>query len=65
MERMVYRVSRLTDHAIAKLKNKLFYMCSLSSKTIVYKGQLTTEQLFPYFADLQDTDYHSHIALVH
>ncbi len=42
-----------------------FYMTSMSYKTIVYKGQLITEQLPLYFADLNDPDYASAIALVH
>jgi glutamate synthase domain-containing protein 2/glutamate synthase domain-containing protein 1/glutamate synthase domain-containing protein 3 len=43
----------------------LFYMCSLSSKTIVYKGQLMAEQLGPFFKDLSDPDMVSALALVH
>ncbi|MBF0594433.1 MAG: glutamate synthase large subunit [Candidatus Omnitrophica bacterium] len=42
-----------------------FYMCSLSSKTIVYKGQFMAEQLGPFFADLSDPDMTSALALVH
>ncbi len=42
-----------------------FYMPSMSYKTIVYKGQLITEQLPKYFPDLSDPDFISAIALVH
>lgn len=42
-----------------------FYMPSMSSRTISYKGQLITEQLPLYFPDLEDEDYESAIALVH
>ncbi|MEA3490457.1 MAG: glutamate synthase large subunit [Campylobacterota bacterium] len=42
-----------------------FYMPSMSHKTISYKGQLITEQLPLYFADLSEPDYESAIALVH
>ncbi len=42
-----------------------FYVCSLSSKTIVYKGQLMAEQLGPFFKDLSDPDMTSALALVH
>jgi len=42
-----------------------FYMPSMSYKTISYKGQLITEQLPLYFADLNEPDYESAIALVH
>jgi len=42
-----------------------FYVTSLSSKTIVYKGQLSAGQLRPYFTDLQDSSYASAVAIVH
>ena len=41
------------------------YVCSLSSQTITYKGQLTPEQVLGYFTDLQEADFNSHMALVH
>jgi glutamate synthase (NADPH) large chain len=41
------------------------YFPSLSSRTIVYKGMLTTPQLEPFFPDLSDRRYTSAIALVH
>ena len=43
----------------------MFYICSLSSKVIVYKGMLTSHQLMPYYPDLQDSEYRSHLAMVH
>ena len=43
----------------------MFYICSLSTKVIIYKGMLTTEQLFQYYPDLADPDYTSHLAMVH
>ena len=44
---------------------KMFYICSLSTKVIVYKGQLMAGQVVPYFPDLGDSDYTSHLAMVH
>jgi glutamate synthase (NADPH/NADH) large chain len=43
----------------------LIYVCSLNSRIIVYKGMLTPAQLFPFYPDLEDTDYESHLAMVH
>ena len=43
----------------------MFYVCSLSSKVIIYKGMLTTEQLFQYYPDLNDETFTSHLAMVH
>ena len=41
------------------------YVASLSSRTIAYKGMFLVDQLRLFFADLQDKDYESAIALVH
>ena len=41
------------------------YIASLSSRTITYKGMLTTDQLPAFFPDLRDERYESAIALVH
>ncbi|MCD7725193.1 MAG: glutamate synthase large subunit [Clostridiales bacterium] len=41
------------------------YVVSLSSRTIVYKGMFLVGQLRTFFADLQDKDYESAIAIVH
>ncbi|SFW42118.1 glutamate synthase large subunit [Chitinophaga sancti] len=43
----------------------LFYFASLSTKTIVYKGQLTTYQVRHYYADLSDEKMVSAFAVIH
>ncbi|MFZ5595550.1 MAG: glutamate synthase large subunit [Bacillota bacterium] len=45
--------------------NSTFYFASLSSRTIVYKGMLTPEQLKSFYLDLNDLDMETAIALVH
>ena len=42
-----------------------FYICSLSSKNIIYKGMLTSGQLRRYFPDLSNDYFTSGLALVH
>ena len=42
-----------------------FYICSMSSRTIVYKGMFLANQLVPYYPDLGDTDAKSALAIVH
>jgi len=42
-----------------------FYISSFSSRTIVYKGQLSAVQLRSYFHDLQDPEFMSAMAIVH
>ena len=43
----------------------MFYIPSLSSKTLIYKGMLTADQIQPTFPDLTDPDVESALALVH
>jgi glutamate synthase domain-containing protein 2/glutamate synthase domain-containing protein 1/glutamate synthase domain-containing protein 3 len=69
LERQLYvirkRASRLVRGDERLSEAKLFYVCSLSMKVIVYKGQLTSGQVMPYYPDLQDERYISHLAMVH
>ena len=51
------------DHDLAE--RKAFYVCSLSSKVIIYKGMLTPDQVPLFYPDLQDKDFESHLAMVH
>ncbi|URZ87780.1 glutamate synthase large subunit [Floricoccus penangensis] len=46
-------------------ENREFYICSLSSKTIVYKGMLHAYQVGMFYPDLKSQDFKSHIALTH
>src|SRR5574344_2326583 len=48
-----------------RVSDKDFYVCSLSSKHIVYKGMLTSMQLRQYYPDLQNSYFTSGLALVH
>lgn len=41
------------------------YVCSLSSRTIVYKGMFLVNQLRAFYKDLNDEDYQTAIAIVH
>jgi glutamate synthase (NADPH/NADH) large chain len=43
----------------------MLYACSLSSRTIIYKGMLACEQVLPFYGDLTDPDYETHLAMVH
>lgn len=45
--------------------DKRFYICSLSTRVVVYKGMLTTHQLPIFYSDLVDPRYKSHLAMVH
>ena len=68
-EQKLYLIRKNTSNQLrmnANLKEAdLLYICSLSSKTIVYKGMLTCDQLSKFYVDLQDEDYQSHFGMVH
>ena len=67
-ERKLYvlrKLSTRTIRASACDKDSFFYVCSLSSRTLVYKGMFTPEQVFQYFPDLSDRDFKSHLAMIH
>jgi len=68
LERKLYIIRKRTENMIrnSDLKQKsLFYIPSLSTKVLVYKGMLTSSQLREYFLDLNDERLQSAIALVH
>ncbi|THG99219.1 hypothetical protein EW026_g3099 [Hermanssonia centrifuga] len=63
LERQLYVLRKHATHSITLAKG--FYVCSLSSKNIVYKGQLTPPQVYNYYHDLNHVLYRSHFTLVH
>lgn len=54
-----------TLHAKFNLTDENLYIASFSSKTIVYKGQLTTFQVKEYFLDITNPNYKSKVILIH
>ena len=68
LERKLYVVRKRTENAILKSaipQKDHFYIPSLSTRVLIYKGMLTSEQLREYYLDLQDKRLSSAIALVH
>ena len=66
--RQLFMVRKQAFHAIKRLGLKerdFYYVCSFSSRIIIYKGQLTAPQVPLYYTDLQDVRYQSHLAMVH
>lgn len=67
-ERKLYLVRRVATHRIRYSGNdeeSLFYVSSFSSRTMIYKGMLTTGQLPVYFPDLSHPAMESALALTH
>jgi glutamate synthase (NADPH/NADH) large chain len=61
-ERILYIIRKKIER---RVHDKDFYICSLSSKTIVYKGMLSSLQLRQYYPDLTNNYFTSGLALVH
>jgi glutamate synthase (NADPH/NADH) large chain len=68
-ERKLYIIRKRFTHALrgdaSLTEAKQLYACSLSTKVIVYKGMLTPGQLFPFYKDLTNPDFATHLAMVH
>jgi glutamate synthase (NADPH/NADH) large chain len=68
LERKLYVVRKLAEAAVAgsDLREKgFFYLPSLSSRTIVYKGLLLAPQIAQFYKDLADPELASALCLVH
>jgi len=69
LDRKLYVVRKRVEKAIgasADIKDKaFFYVPSLSSRTIVYKGLLLAPQITQFYAELNDPDVESALCLVH
>lgn len=68
-ERVIYIIRKRFTHRLRNDQSlseaKQVYVCSLSTKVIVYKGMLTPGQLFPFYHDLTNPDFETHLAMVH
>ena len=69
-ERTLYAIRKRIERGaealdIGALSRRFFYVVSLSSRTLIYKGMLTARQLEPMFPDITDSTFESALALVH
>ncbi|MHB8719661.1 MAG: glutamate synthase large subunit [Candidatus Dormibacteria bacterium] len=67
LERRLYVLRRVIERsaAAAGFDRRHLHICSLSSRTVVYKGMLTAAQLRNFYADLHEDDLASRLAIVH
>ncbi|XP_055847027.1 uncharacterized protein LOC129912694 [Episyrphus balteatus] len=64
LARQVFFLRKQASHLLAK-PGRRFYICSLSTRTIVYKGLFTSDQLWDYYTDLKNPEFETYLALVH
>ncbi len=67
-ERKLYVIRKRMENAVAALDapgKRFFYIPSLSSRTFIYKGMLSADQIEAMYPDLSDPDVETALALVH
>ncbi|HEV2887637.1 MAG TPA: glutamate synthase large subunit [Jatrophihabitans sp.] len=64
LDRMAYGLRKVAERRVAESGDQLYFP-SLSARTLIYKGMLTTAQLATFYPDLHDERFASAIALVH
>ncbi|MGC2083065.1 MAG: glutamate synthase subunit alpha, partial [Bradyrhizobium sp.] len=67
-ERRLYILRKSISQAIYQRRDRGmsgYYPCSLSCRTVIYKGMFLADQLGKYYADLHEPDFESALALVH
>ncbi len=68
LERKLYIIRRLVENEVGSWGDadySQFYLPSLSTRTVVYKGMLTGTQLMTFYLDLHEPEFASAFALVH
>lgn len=67
LERCLYLLRKVIEKEVRKKTSgsKEFYICSLSSQTIIYKGLMLPTQISSFYKDLVDDDFESAVAVVH
>ena len=65
MERDLYLIRRRIEKAVRSYSIPDFYICSLSLKSVIYKGMFLAEDIDVFFPDLQDPGFESHFAVYH
>ncbi len=64
-ERDLYIIRRRIEKAVAAAQVTGFYVCSLSCRSVIYKGMMLAEQVASFFPDLESPDFISAFAIYH
>ncbi|MEM7271418.1 MAG: glutamate synthase central domain-containing protein, partial [Pseudomonadota bacterium] len=64
-ERELYVVRRRAEKAAGASQVNGFYVCSLSCRSVIYKGMMLAEQVAEFYPDLQDERFESSFAIYH
>ncbi len=64
-ERELYVIRRRIEKAVTAAQVNDFYVCSLSCRSVIYKGMMLAEQVAVFFPDLMDDRFISAFAIYH
>ena len=64
-EKDLYLIRRRIEKKVIAAQIQDFYICSLSCRSIIYKGLFLAESLSVFFPDLQDERFESRVAIFH
>jgi len=65
LERKIYETRKKIENQAHKISLDNFYICSMSSKSIIYKGMFLAEAISDFFLDLKDKRFISRYAIFH
>ncbi len=64
-ERELYVIRRRIEKAVAAAHIQGLYLCSLSCRSVIYKGMMLAEQVAEFYPDLRDDRFESAFAIYH
>ncbi|RMH46164.1 MAG: glutamate synthase large subunit, partial [Alphaproteobacteria bacterium] len=64
-ERELYVIRRRIEKAVTTANIRGFYICSLSCRSVIYKGMMLAEQVAEFYPDLKDQRFESAFAIYH
>ena len=65
LERKIYETRKIIENKASSLSLNNFYICSISSKSIIYKGMFLAEAISDFYLDLNDERFISRFAIFH
>ena len=65
LERKIYETRKKIENKALDLSLNNFYICSISSKSIIYKGMFLAESISDFYLDLNDKRFISRFAIFH
>src|SRR5689334_7645911 len=65
LERQLYLCRRRIEKRVREAAVQDFYICSLSTRSLIYKGMFLAEQLSSFYPDLKDERFVSAFAIFH